>query len=99
MSSRERRPSGLQRAGGPPDLPDYGGRQTIDARLRVRSALQPVPGLEEPAQKRQADDEEHEDRGEARDDRHVGGAVEAPAEAADQVNDRVEQAEGAPRGR
>ena len=61
-----------------------------------RSALQPVPRPEDPPDQREAQDEEPHRRREADLHAHVRGPVEAPAEAADQVDHRVEQAEGAP---
>ena len=78
---------------------DQAMRQSIVAQYRSRatkcvsipSALQPIPGLEDPGDHRQADHEEPKRHRQAHADAHVGGAVEAPAKAADQVDDRIEQ--------
>ena len=62
-----------------------------------RSGLQPVAGPEHPADDREAEEEEAQGRGEADADADVADAVEAPAEAADQIDDRVEQGDRPPR--
>src|SRR5258706_8638706 len=59
-------------------------------------AFQAVAGPEDPPHRGQAQEEEAQRGRQAYPHRHVGIAVEAPAEAADQVHHRVEQAEGAP---
>src|SRR5262245_22010638 len=52
--------------------------------------LDAVPGLENPPHRRETDDEEQQRHGEAQRHAHVGGLEEAPAEAADQIDHRVE---------
>src|SRR3546814_18187671 len=59
--------------------------------------LQPPAGLENPRDQREAQDEEARDRGEADADAHIALVEEAPAETADQIHNRVEQAHRAPR--
>src|ERR1022692_4454766 len=61
--------------------------------------LEPVSGLEYPGHDRQRYRHEHDRHAEADADSHVGNAVEAPAEAADQVDHRVEQRDRLPEGR
>ena len=73
-------------------------RPGLDAptRRRERSTagdllLEAIAGPEHPGDDGEADDDEGERHGEARPDGHVGDRIEAPAEAADQVDDRIEQ--------
>src|SRR5207253_5779492 len=61
--------------------------------------LEPVSGFEYPRHDRQRYRHEHDRHGEADSDAHVGDAVEAPAEAADQIDHRVEQRDRLPQGR
>src|ERR1043166_2528384 len=61
--------------------------------------LQPIPGLEDPRDDAEADEEKHERHRKTQADANVGRLMEAPAKAADQINDRVKQAHGAPRRR
>src|SRR5215813_8498961 len=63
----------------------------------VTLTLQAVAGLEDPGNENEACEEERGDRGQADTDADVRGAEERPAETADQINDRVEQRDGAPR--
>src|SRR5687767_15090216 len=75
------------------------GRRRMRARarwLRGALALQPVPGPEDPCDNSEKKEEETERHHEAPAYRHVGAAVEAPAKAADEIHDRVKQAEAAP---
>ena len=67
------------------------------ARRPPSLGLQPVAGPEHPADDGEAEEEEAQGRREADADADVGGAVEAPAEAADQIDDRVEQGDRPPR--
>src|ERR1700724_3174609 len=63
------------------------------------SRLETISRLEDPPDDDEADGEEQRRHGEAHGDTHVGDFEEAPAEAADEINDRVEQAHGLPYGR
>src|SRR5436309_2581865 len=63
------------------------------------SALQPITCPENPSHYGQADQKKAQRHGEAHFYAHVGRLVEAPAETADKINDRVEQGERAPRRR
>ena len=56
-----------------------------------RLVLEPIPGAENPPDHDKADHQESAGRHDADADRHVGDAVEAPAETADQINDGIEQ--------
>src|SRR4051794_18953312 len=56
-----------------------------------RSALQAIAGLEHPPHRQQQDEQEAEGHREADADGDVGGAVEAPAKTADQIDHRVEE--------
>src|SRR5579872_5271164 len=58
--------------------------------------LQPVPGLEDPGDGDHADRKKRQRHAEAQRDADVGNFVKAPAEAADQIDHRVEQRDGAP---
>src|SRR5882762_1252769 len=60
------------------------------------SVLQAEPGFEYPGDHSQAGSQESHGHAHADADAHIGGPVKAPAEAADQVHDGIEQAEGAP---
>src|SRR5215475_1530140 len=66
------------------------------ARARRPLVLQPVAGAKNPADQRQA--EACEQHGHRQADAHVyvGDRIETPAKTADQINDRVEQAERLP---
>src|SRR5258706_1167970 len=72
---------------------DLNGRRTSSV---PSSVLQAEPGFEYPGDYSQASSQESQGHGHADADAHIGGAVKAPAEAADQVHDGIEQAEGAP---
>lgn len=61
--------------------------------------LESVAGLEDPPDDDKAKSEEAERHGEADADVHVGDLKEAPAKAADQIDDRVEQGDGLPQRR
>src|SRR5438477_11376008 len=61
--------------------------------------LEPLAGLEDPGHERQRYRHEHQGHREADRDAHVGDAVEAPAEAADEVDDGVEQGNRLPEWR
>ena len=61
------------------------------------SILQPIAGLEDPPHHDQADDQERQRHAEAEGHAHVGDLVEAPAEAADQIDHRIEQRDRAAR--
>src|ERR1044072_773699 len=61
------------------------------------SGLQPVAGPEHPPDDGEAQEEEAQGRGEAEPDADIGGRVEAPAEALDQIDDRVEVGDRPPR--
>src|SRR5688572_13863539 len=63
------------------------------------SALQPVAGTEDPVHDTEAEQEEAKRGGETHADGDVRRPVETPAEAADQVHHRIEQAERAPERR
>src|SRR6185436_13086103 len=74
-----------------------GGARVCDWRAALgRSALQPVAGAENPDHPAQTEYEEHQGHGKAHAYAHIGGAIEAPAKAVYQVNDRVEQTHRAP---
>ena len=60
------------------------------------SLLEPVPGAENPPDDDQAQGKEAQGGSQADSHGHIGTAVETPAEAADQVDDRVEQGHGLP---
>ena len=60
---------------------------------------QPIAGAENPPQHRQAYGDEGRGEGEAADDADIAAAIEAPAETADQIDDRIEQADRAPERR
>ena len=60
---------------------------------------QTPPGAEDPGHGREAEQEKNQGRAEARAHPHVGDAVEAPAEAAYQINDRIEERDLLPEGR
>src|SRR3712207_3101758 len=78
-------------ASGPPKEATYNATpETSDLRLQA------VTRLEDPPHRRQAHDQEEDRHAEAQGDAHVGDAVEAPAEAADQVHDGVEQGDRLP---
>src|ERR1700678_4572565 len=62
----------------------------------TRSILQPKSRLEHPDDDAEANGQETHGHGHAGADAHIGVAVEAPAEAADQVHDGIEQTEDAP---
>src|SRR5436190_5458401 len=61
--------------------------------------LQPIPGPEDPRAYREEYREEDDRHAEAHPDADVGDTVEAPAKAADQVDDRVEQGHRLPHRR
>src|SRR5262249_9980529 len=63
------------------------------------SILQPIPGLEEPGSDRHAQREKAKRHGNAQSDMHVGDIEKAPAEARDQIDQRVEQRDRAPERR
>ena len=67
-----------------------------DCEARRPLLLHPVPGPEHPRDDRDAGEQEHERHREAQPDGDVRLAEEAPAKAADQVHDRVEQRDRAP---
>src|SRR5712692_8252950 len=68
----------------------------IEARWVIALLLQPVAGLEDPPHRGEADGQEQQGHAQADADRDVGGLEEAPAEAADQIDDRIEQRERLP---
>ena len=59
-------------------------------------ALQPIAGFEHPADHGEAKYEESQRHRPTDFDTDIGGFVEAPAEAADEINDGIEQSDGAP---
>src|SRR5215211_6661067 len=69
-------------------MPRYAGGLRL---LRTTLSLQPIPRLEDPPHRRQAHGQEDERHGQAHAYPNVGEPVEAPAEAADQVDDGVEE--------
>src|SRR6478672_11327002 len=54
-------------------------------------AFQPVAGLEDPPHHSEADRQEQDGHGEAQSHAHIGHSEETPAEAADQIDHRIEQ--------
>src|SRR5581483_5562904 len=62
----------------------------------VGSAFQAITGSENPTYQRETGREESERHREADSDADVRRCIEAPAKAADQIHDRIEQADGAP---
>src|SRR6476659_1622833 len=56
-----------------------------------RLAFQPVAGLEDPPHHSEADRQKQDGHGEAQSHAHIGHAEETPAEAADQIDHRIEQ--------
>src|SRR5574338_174197 len=75
----------------PPDWP-WGA-------MCLRLLLESIARPEDPPDHGKADEEEGEGRRERRSERHVRGTEEGPAEAVDQIDDRVEQGDRAPRRR
>src|SRR3954452_19040271 len=75
------------------------GRGWDHKRVRRGSSLEPVPRLEHPAGDREAERQEDERHGDAQPDADVGDAVEAPAEAADEIDHRIGKRHGAPERR
>src|SRR5580658_9600648 len=73
----------------------YPGRRSIRidcrSRRRRRSVLELVAALEYPAHQQQAQHQECQRRGGARDHVHVRDSEETPAKAADQIHHRVEE--------
>src|SRR5438270_14037924 len=63
------------------------------------SLLDLVAGLEEPPDDAEADREEYRDHYDAHGDADVGDLVEAPAEARDQIDDRVDETHRLPERR
>src|SRR5690606_6429006 len=61
--------------------------------------LEPIAGPEDPGDQAQTQAEERQDHGEAGAQADVGDAVEAPAEATDEVHHRIEQRHGLPERR
>ncbi len=94
---RDDRGGGRWRRRGFGDLRRAGCRGSYAAPRRNRGGgetalgLEPVPGAEDPGDDAQADGEEHEGHGKADEDVDVGQPIERPAEAADQIDHRVEQ--------
>src|SRR5262249_26344337 len=81
---------------GPPGGPNQKWRISSasirrDYAARGGSGLDPVAGLEDPADRGEAERQEHERHPEAGPDAHVGDAEEAPAKPADEVNDRISE--------
>ena len=68
---------------------------TSHQKLRLES----VSRLEDPPHRHQAHGQEADRHGQAQADAHVGDPVETPAEAADQVDHRVEQGDRLPERR
>src|SRR5437764_11229149 len=64
--------------------------------LPAGSALEAIPGLEDPPYRGETGAEEDGRHRKAHSDVHVGDLEEAPAEAADQIDDRVRQGDGLP---
>src|SRR5436305_8804673 len=60
------------------------------------SILDAIAGLENPADRTEAEREKQKRHGEADAEMHVGGFKEAPAETADQIDDRIEQRDRLP---
>src|SRR4030095_2941638 len=87
-----RRPDPAARANHPRTLPRSGDldHAADPRRRRAQPAfalvLEAIAGLEEPPNGGEAGREEERDRGEADEDVDVGDAVEAPAEAADEID-------------
>src|SRR5258708_27409537 len=71
-------------------------RHTGWATPKTLLALEPIAGAEQPPHDRQAKHQEQPRHGKADADAHVGDLEEAPAEAADQVDHRIEQGDGLP---
>ena len=65
----------------------------------VASVSNLVPCLKHPPYKSQADDEKAKRHANTHGNMHIGNAVEAPAKAADEVDDRIEQRHALPEGR
>src|SRR6202035_2638865 len=73
------------------------GASTVTGELTLSaSILQTVASFEDPPHHDHADDEECHRHAEAQGDADVGDLVKAPAEAGDQVDDGIEQRDGAP---
>src|SRR5215211_3269417 len=68
-------------------------------RSPTASVLEAVSGLENPPCHGEADGQEQERHGEAQGDADVGRLEEAPAEAADEVDDRIGERDFLPEGR
>src|ERR1043165_9511125 len=60
--------------------------------------LDAIAGSEDPRDRAEADAKEQKRHRDAYAKVHVGGFKEAPAEAADQIHDRIEQRDGLPAG-
>ena len=66
------------------------GHKTVtEQRLRLQS----VTGAKDPGNDHKADGEENERHRDANSDVHIGNLIEAPAEPADQIDDRIEQSD------
>src|SRR5580698_7048067 len=61
--------------------------------------LQPITRLEYPGDDRQAGRQEQKRHAEADPDADIGDAIETPAKAADEIDDRIDQRQGAPERR
>src|ERR1700722_20983535 len=71
-------------------------RNIVSSGAPTRSILQPKSRLEHPGDDAEANGQETHGHGHAGADAHISIAIEAPAEAADQVHDGIEQTESAP---
>src|SRR5882762_11736459 len=71
--------------------PAMTGLEEYRTRASAQSGFQAIAGPEDPDDDRQAREEESQRRRQADCDAYVRVAVEAPAKAADQVDDRIEQ--------
>ncbi len=69
------------------------------AASRQSLRFESIPRFEDPPYRHQANGQEEDRHGQAHADTHVGDIVEAPAEAADQVDDGVEKGDRLPERR
>src|SRR5690606_8602645 len=81
------------------DAPVEESSAVTAAGLSVCSASEAIAGPEDPRHERQAERQEQPDHGQADHRIDVGDLVEAPAEAADQIEHRIEVTDRLPGGR
>src|SRR5262249_6907613 len=93
-------PAGAKRRAGTHEHGPIDGPVIMGPRFRgddrTGLVLEAISGLEDPPNDRQADDEEQDGHRQAQAYAHVGGLEEAPAEAADEINNWIAQGEGLP---